>query len=234
MHTNLFSLTILIFWVAFPSPASFAQETPPKIKSASDTTRPIELPELAKELAERVKRDQAARFKLIEVMQLQSTGASKNNDKQENKDDAAAKAKSAALIHDLASIDDDNRAWLKTIVEKHGWPSKKLVGEKGAHDAWLLVQHADADREFQKSCLAKMEQLPDGEVSKIDLAYLTDRVLVAEKKPQVYGTQCYEVDGKFQPREVVDPTNLDQRRHAIGLPPIAEYLQSMQEMYKGK
>ncbi len=234
MRTNFIALIVLISLAAFQSPAANAQETQPEKKTATDSSPLIELPELEKELAERVKRDQAARFKLIEVMQQQSADPSKSDTNQETKGVEEAKAKSAALIHDLSSIDDDNRAWLKTIVATHGWPGKKLVGEKGAHDAWLLVQHADADREFQKSCLAKMEQLPDGEVSKIDLAYLTDRVLVADKKPQLYGTQCHEVDGKFQPFEVADPTNLDHRRTSLGLPPIADYLRTMQEMYKGK
>lgn len=76
-----------------------------------------------------------------------------------------------------------------------------------------------------------MEQCPAEEVAKIDLAYLTDRVRLGDGKPQIYGTQIEIKDGRWQPRDVEDPENLDRRRKEIGLPPIAEYLKSAQELY---
>jgi hypothetical protein len=68
----------------------------------------------------------------------------------------------------------------------------------------------------------------------IDIAYLTDRVLVARGRPQVYGTQCEEVDGRFQPRACIEPEALDQRRKEVGLQPIKEYLQVMEEVYHAR
>lgn len=53
----------------------------------------------------------------------------------------------------LGAVDEDNTAWLRSVVAKHGWPDSSLVGEAGAHDAWLLAQHADQDRVFQAECL---------------------------------------------------------------------------------
>jgi hypothetical protein len=38
-----------------------------------------------------------------------------------------------------------------------------------------------------------------------DLAYLIDRVRVAEKQPQVYGTQYHAPDGVLVPRPIEDP-----------------------------
>jgi hypothetical protein len=69
------------------------------------------------------------------------------------------------------------------------------------------------------------------EASASHMAYLTDRVLVADGKPQRYGTQFHSVDGKLQPRPTEDPANLDARRKSVGLPPMAEYVKQMQSMY---
>ncbi len=39
--------------------------------------------------------------------------------------------------------DGENTTRLRQILAVHGWPGKSLVGEKGAHDAWLIAQHVD-------------------------------------------------------------------------------------------
>jgi hypothetical protein len=129
----------------------------------------------------------------------------------------------------LEAVDGKNRGRLKEIVMRYGWPGISLVGKDGEQAAWLLVQHADADREFQKSCLQLMEALPDGEVHQQAIAYLTDRVLVGEKRPQRYGTQ---MDAEFRPRPLEDPANVDARRAKVGLPPLAEYIQMAREGYE--
>ena len=38
----------------------------------------------------------------------------------------------------------------KLIVAQVGWPTKTLVGQRGARAAWLLVRHADLDVAFQR------------------------------------------------------------------------------------
>ena len=133
----------------------------------------------------------------------------------------------------LAEIDRKNTQRMKEIVAKHGWPGKRLVGADGAHAAWLLVQHADHDRAFQKQCLGLMKDLvARGDVTGADLAYLTDRVLVGEQKKQLYGTQCTMVKGEvvFQPIE--DEAEVDKRRAEIGLSPLAEYKRLVEKMYR--
>ncbi|HET9990282.1 MAG TPA: DUF6624 domain-containing protein [Kofleriaceae bacterium] len=132
----------------------------------------------------------------------------------------------------LAKVEDSDRAStarMHEIVAAYGWPGKKLVGKDGAHDAWLLLQHADRDLAFQKQCLALMQPLLASEdVAAIDVAYLDDRVAVAEHRPQTYGTQ-FGPDREPQP--MVDPANVDARRKAIGLGTMAEYRVQMRAMY---
>jgi len=126
------------------------------------------------------------------------------------------------------AIDAANTARMKEIIAEHGWPGQIAVGQDGATSAWLLVQHADKAPEFQRRCLELMQQaVAVGEASASNFAYLTDRVRVAEGQPQIYGTQNRAVDGKVVSEEIEDAAQVDNRRAAVGLGPIAEYLASM-------
>jgi dienelactone hydrolase len=128
----------------------------------------------------------------------------------------------------MQAIDRKTTARMKAIVAKHGWPGMKLVGEDGAHAAWLLVQHADQDVVFQKQCLALLEAaLVAQDVDAQNYAYLYDRVAVAEKRPQRWGTQF--MNGTPQPIE--DEANVDARRTAIGLSTMEQYKADMRRMY---
>ncbi|MFN2549913.1 MAG: DUF6624 domain-containing protein [Myxococcales bacterium] len=134
----------------------------------------------------------------------------------------------------MKALDARHTARLKEVVAKYGWPGKSLVGEKAVHAAWLLVQHADADPAFQRRCLDLMEKSP-GEVSAKDIAYLTDRVLLAEGKPQRFGTQFQKNEaGQWVPKTLEDPGHVDDRRRSAGLEPIADYARKMAEMYDRK
>ena len=104
-----------------------------------------------------------------------------------------------------------------------------MVGDDGAQAAWLLVQHADGDVAFQRRCLSLMEALVDtGAVFAGNVAYLTDRVLVNEGKPQIYATQFRTVDGKSEPLPMIEPDRVDQRRATMGLQPLNEYRKLME------
>jgi hypothetical protein len=180
------------------------------------SSTPVKEPELRLELLRRVKADQDARFALIEWQKQR---------------DADRKAEREKLAEAVKKADTENTARLGEIVERYGWPSIALVGKDGSHAAWLLVQHSDADPKFQRKCLDLMAKLPKSEVSQMDLAYLTDRVLLAEGKEQVYGTQFTVSGGKWEPRPLMDPANVDKRRAEVGLPPLAEYVKDLQALY---
>lgn len=123
----------------------------------------------------------------------------------------------------VASVDADNLAWLKGVIAEVGWPGRSTVGEDGAHAAWLLAQHADHDPAFQRRCLDLVTQAAAcGEASPAELAYLTDRVLLAEGKSQEYGTQFAGREGRWVPRRLRDPERVDERRAAMGLGTLAD------------
>lgn len=127
-------------------------------------------------------------------------------------------------------VDAQNTSRLKEIIAQSGWPTKSQIGALAAHRAWLLAQHADHDREFQKSCLDLMKQLPTEEVAQPDIAYLEDRVRVGEGRPQLYGTQFYnDKQGGFGPLPIEDPEGLEDRRKTVGLKPFSVYRKRMEE-----
>lgn len=129
----------------------------------------------------------------------------------------------------LKAIDSKTTARMKEIVAAKGWPGKKLVGADGAKAAWLLIQHADQDVAFQKECLALLEKaVAAGEADASEHAYLYDRVAVAEKRPQRFGTQF---NAEQEPQPIEDEANVDARRKAVGLGTMAEYRQQMRAMY---
>ncbi|HLK74660.1 MAG TPA: DUF6624 domain-containing protein [Streptosporangiaceae bacterium] len=142
-------------------------------------------------------------------------------------DQAARHARDMAAV---AAADADNLPWLQQVVAEHGWPGASMVGTDGAHAAWLLAQHADRDPAFQRECLGLLAAAVEaGEATRSELAYLTDRVLLAEGQPQEYGTQVTVRDGQHVPNNLRDPDTADQRRAAMDLTPLADYLKLFSE-----
>lgn len=173
------------------------------LTSISAQTEKITLPEVRAELLQRMKKDQAARDELP---------------------NEAAKI-TLEQVERLRSVDEENTRWLKATVLKYGWVTKSMVCDDGVYAAWLLVQHADRDAEFQKYCLKLMKRAVSvRNFPPKYFAYLTDRTLTNRNKPQIYGTQLTVKDGKFVPLPIKDEKNVDRRRKAIGLSPLKEYL----------
>jgi len=140
---------------------------------------------------------------------------------------------SAALVAKIEAVDAANTRRIKQIIAEFGWPGRSLVGADGAQAAFLLVQHADRDLQFQKTALPLIQRaFASGEVPGEAVAMLTDRVLVAEGKPQLYGTQTTIENGTVRVEPVADEAGLDERRVLMGLPPMKEYLRMLGEMYQ--
>jgi hypothetical protein len=175
---------------------------------------------LRKELLQRVKEDQDARKVMIEWMRANKPEPGKPVPPEMEK---------------VGKIDEANTKWLRNVVDKHGWPTVTMVGKDGAQAAWLLVQHADKDRKFQRQCLDLMKDLlAKGEADKKNFAYLTDRVLLAEGKKQLYGTQFHQVNGRWEPRPLEDPLGVDDRRKEMGLGTLEEYRKVIEQQYGPK
>jgi hypothetical protein len=128
------------------------------------------------------------------------------------------------LIEEMTKIDQANFRRLEKIINEFGWPGKHLVGEEASTAAWLIFQHAHLEQ--QKRYLPALRSaVGKGEARASNLAMTEDRILVGEGKNQLYGTQIgSDPNGKPMLHPVDDPANIDERRKAVGLPPIDEYL----------
>jgi hypothetical protein len=139
---------------------------------------------------------------------------------------------SAETVAEIQAVDARHTSRLRAIVAEHGWPGRSLVGDDGSHAAWLLVQHADGA--FMAQCLPLMERaVAAGQAFGKDYVYLLDRVRMQQGKPQVYGTQfTLAADGQLVLYPIEDAEHVDERRRAIGLPPMAEQEKVTREVYR--
>jgi hypothetical protein len=121
----------------------------------------------------------------------------------------------------LYEVDRQHTAVVKAAIAEKGWLTERIVAEDGVEAAFILVLHADADPAFQKEVMTLMSELMKrGDArSKHHYAYLYDRLAVAEKRRQLYGTQ-FNGD---EPFPIEDEANLDARRAEMGLSTMAEY-----------
>lgn len=121
---------------------------------------------------------------------------------------------------------------LKEIVATYGWPTIDMAGLDGSRAAALvLIQSSDVD--FQRTLLPRLERLArEDRILAADVALVVDKVLVADGKPQRYGTQFFVRNGKAVLQPVVDPAGLDRRRAKVLLPSMSEYRKRLAEMYQ--
>jgi len=167
-------------------------------EAADKFTKSLKEPELRKELLKRVREDQRVR------------------------------TDEKTTVEEWKRVDAENTAYMKSVIEKYGWPGFEAVGEDGAQAVFLMIQHADADPEFQNRCLVLLKKAVEKKDAPAGhMAYLTDRVLVAAGKPQLYGSQFFTENGELKPRPIEDEVNVDKRRAEVGLPPLDEYAAQM-------
>ena len=136
----------------------------------------------------------------------------------------------ADYLRRLQESDSRREARLKAIVATEGWPSTDLVGRDGVEAAWLLLQHS-TDIAWQANMLPVLERAAEaGDVRREDVALLTDRVLVRSGRAQRYGSSFSIIGGRLIADPIEDEGNVDARRAAVGLPPMAEYAKLLSEL----
>jgi hypothetical protein len=128
------------------------------------------------------------------------------------------------------AVDSENTSDLKELLKIYNWFKISEFGERTDNQAWLLVQHADQDHEFQESILKILETLwPLGETKPSNYAYLYDRVASSfgdpnKRKSQRYGTQGHCIGpGLWEPWPMENPEKVDELRKSVGLGSMEEY-----------
>lgn len=123
--------------------------------------------------------------------------------------------------------DSLNLIKMTAILDKHGWVGKDKVGLQANQAIFLVIQHAD--QKTQEKYLPLMrEAVAKGNALKSSLALLEDRVAIGQGRKQIYGSQIGRNE-KTQASYVLpleDPLNVDKRRAAMDLGPLADYLKN--------
>ena len=115
------------------------------------------------------------------------------------------------------------------------WFDESKVGAEAAEAAWIIVQHAISRADLQRRMLPIFKRAAEkGEIPCWQAAYLEDRILSFEGKPQIYGTQFdWNELGEMSANEIFEPENIDQRRAAAGLSvPYSEHIKAHNEAVK--
>ncbi len=129
------------------------------------------------------------------------------------------------LWAEIDATDAANIVKLETILARHGWLGPQEVGARASSAYFLVIQHADLP--VQRKYLPLMrEAVQTGRARGAALALLEDRVALREGRPQTYGSQIGfdEASGTHYVLPLLDPDRVDERRAAVGLPPLADYV----------
>jgi len=136
---------------------------------------------------------------------------------------------------EMMEIDHRDTERMKWIVKEFGWPTPEMVGREASANAWLLVQHADADLPFQQRCLELIEPLARTHVIPgSNYVYLFDRVRVNTGRIQRFGTLGKDQGGVVWIQPVEDPKRVDAWRKQYGLEPLEEYAKGLAQVMKEK
>ncbi|MEU7861622.1 DUF4135 domain-containing protein [Nonomuraea sp. NPDC049141] len=132
----------------------------------------------------------------------------------------------------LRTLTDASIAWLSKVVTDHGWPGHTMVGAAAAAAASRLVQHTRGHLDFRRHCLELMRQAAaGGDLPWREVAYLTDELRLADGLPQVYGTKFEPVAGTLVPCPIEEPDDVDHRRAAMGMEPLADYTDRIRQRF---
>jgi len=115
----------------------------------------------------------------------------------------------------------------RKIIEilAEGWPEKEVIGERGNRTICNVLQHSGYD--IREKYLPLMQKAVENEqLNPQLLVRAEDRLATDRGELQIYGGQMkyYAETKSFNVWPVYDPVNIDKRRAAIGLGPIADYL----------
>lgn len=114
----------------------------------------------------------------------------------------------------MLQTDSSNMRRVATLIQRYGYPGKKLVGMPTNEAAFYVIQHSNRISRY----LPLIKQAADrGELPARLYALMLDRQLMYSGKPQVYGTQGRSYNGQapfIWPIE--DPAHVNERRKKAG------------------
>ncbi|MGD9993348.1 MAG: DUF6624 domain-containing protein [Salinivirgaceae bacterium] len=130
------------------------------------------------------------------------------------------------LVELMNKNDSINLIKVEKILNEHGWLGADVIGEKGNHTLFLVIQHADFETQLKYLPLMR-ESVEKGTLKAKDFALLVDRIEMRRGNRQIYGSQI-KIDGsEFYVYPIIDPEKVNERRAEIGMEPIEDYVKNV-------
>jgi hypothetical protein len=126
--------------------------------------------------------------------------------------------------------DEENLAIVTGIIDSVGWLGVDEVGDTANSALFLVIQHSNLVT-MEKYLPIVKQAVKDKKASNQDLALLTDRIEVANNRPQIYGTQGTIKNNKYLLDSIIDKQNVHKRRKQMGLIPLEEAISLVKEMH---
>ena len=130
-----------------------------------------------------------------------------------------------ALWAAIGRQDSLNLIEVSHIFDTRGWLGPDVIGPQGSTTLFLVIQHSDSATQARYLPMMR-EAVAAKKASGSQLALLEDRLLLAQGKKQIYGSQISSMPetGIHYVRPLEDPDGVDSRRATVGLGPIAAYV----------
>ncbi|HET9711427.1 MAG TPA: VWA domain-containing protein [Pyrinomonadaceae bacterium] len=117
------------------------------------------------------------------------------------------------------------------ILKTHGWPTTATVDKDGVL-AWFYILKNSGTYELQRDLLPViLAVIKKDPRQKSEFAGLFDRLRVSAGMKQLFGTQAVSMGGFLVLYPIEEQTKVDARRAEFGLPPLDEYIKSLQRNY---
>jgi hypothetical protein len=133
-------------------------------------------------------------------------------------------------------VEAANDAWLRDTATRYGWIDAARFGGKAAGAAIVMAKHS-ADTRLLLAAIPAIERDLAGDKQFAQVfAIAYDQLLLSLGQRQRYGSQICAESGQHPFLCAVEtPSRLDERRAAVGLQPLREYLELASKMlYKNE
>lgn len=114
-------------------------------------------------------------------------------------------------------VDSINLIKVEKIINEHGYPGKSMVGEPANQTVWYVIQHSSKIPDYLPMI---KEAAAKGDLDQDLVAMMEDRYLMQNGKAQIYGTQGTTLGREADAINIIwpieDPSNVNQRREAVG------------------
>ena len=136
------------------------------------------------------------------------------------------------ILKNLRDARETNTNELCSILKQYGWPMRNLVGEDGALAMFFLLRNSATDQLQRDLLPVIIAAVKKGEIGKANFATYIDRLRTNAGLTQIFGTQATIKDGFLVLFPITDEPRVDVRRKQYELPPLKDYLRSLEQLYR--